>query len=280
MADQGLAAKLACSGDSHIRKGGIDMMISGISSANAPAGPVGMSQASDPVSKDLLRQIDDAKKKLQELSSNGDLSMEEKMKKRQELQKQISDLNSQLRQHQMELRREAAEKSQKQKEQNSGPEDLGGNSPKTKDAGKGKQAAGLSTGSMQAMLSADGTMKQAEVHGSVAQRMEGKAGVLEAEIKLDAGRGGSTEAKEKELAEVKDIAANAAASQMDTLSEANEELEKAGKERTEETKPTKIGTSDSGEPELKDKPGEDQEESGQTGEENKLIRYKPVDIRL
>lgn len=256
------------------------MIVSGISGVSAPAGSMGMNQSSDPVSKDLLRQIDEAKKKLQELSSNGDLSMEEKMKKRQELQKQISDLNSQLRQHQMELRREATEKSQKQKEQNSGAEDLADSGQKAKDTGKGQQAAGLSAGSMQAMISADGTMKQAKVQGSVAKRMEGKAGVLETEIKLDAGRGGSTEAKEKELAKVKDKAADAVASQMDTLSEANEKLERAGEEETEESKELKSGDTDSRKSELKEKPGEDQEESGQMEEKAEFVRYMPVDIRL
>ena len=187
-----------------------------------------MNQASDPVSRNLTRQIEEAQKKLQELSSNDDLSMEEKMKKRQELQKQISDLDSQLRQHQMELRREAVEKSRKQEAQDSGADDLSSNQ-KTENAGNSNQAAGLSVGSMQALVSADGSMKQAKVQGSVAKRMEGKAGVLEAEIKLDAGRGGSTEAKEKELAKVESKAANATKSQMNTLSGANKELEKAAK---------------------------------------------------
>lgn len=182
------------------------MMVSGISgtgSANALAGAMGMNRASDSVSRDLTRQIEEAQKKLQELSSNENLSMEEKMKKRQELQKQINDLNSQLRQHQMELRREAAEQSRMKDKQNSGAEDSSGSGKKAGSAGKSQQEAGLSAGGMQAMISADGSMKQAKVQGSVAGRMEGKAGVLEAEIKLDAGRGGSTEAKEKELAEVK-----------------------------------------------------------------------------
>lgn len=85
------------------------MTVNGIRGINAGAGVVGMNQASDPVSRDLQRQIDDAKKKLQELSSNENMSMEEKMKKRQEIQKQISDLNMQLRQHQMDMRRQAVE---------------------------------------------------------------------------------------------------------------------------------------------------------------------------
>ncbi len=37
---------------------------------------------------------------------------------------------------------------------------------------------------MQAMISADSSMKQAKVQGSMATQMEGKAGVLESEMKI------------------------------------------------------------------------------------------------
>ncbi len=47
---------------------------------------------------------------LQELSSSKDMTQEEKMTKRQELQQQISDLNVQLRRHQAEQRREKQQK--------------------------------------------------------------------------------------------------------------------------------------------------------------------------
>ena len=52
------------------------MTVNGVSGVGAGimAGSPGMSQASDPVSKNLQRQIDEAQKKLQELSSNTDMS--------------------------------------------------------------------------------------------------------------------------------------------------------------------------------------------------------------
>jgi len=49
------------------------------------------------------------------------------------------------------------------------------------------------------MISADSSMKRAKVQGSMATQMEGRAGVLESEIKQDAGKG-NTEKKEEELA--------------------------------------------------------------------------------
>ena len=249
------------------------MVISGISSvsgAGSAAGLMGMNQASDSVSKNLLRQIDEAKKKLQELSYNEDLSKEEKMKKRQELQKQISDLDSQLRQHQMELRRKAIEEARKQKSQDSEGENSTDGNRKAGNAGKGQQATGLSQGSMQAMISADGSMKQAKVQGSVAKKMEGKAAVLEAEIKLDAGRGGSTEAKEAELANVKNKAANATASRMDSLSKANETAKYASEE-------------EKGTPKTQEQEKEEDAKAAETekeSEERNFVRYTPVDVRL
>lgn len=255
------------------------MVISGMSSVGAGTsmGAMGMNQTSDPVSKDLLRQIDEAKKKLQELSFDDNMSMEEKMKKRQELQKQISDLNSQLRQRKIELRQEAMENAKKETNQDSGKEEPAGKGQKTGSAKGNQQSAGLSKGSMQAMISAEGSMKQAKVQGSVAKRMEGKAGVLEAEIKLDSGRGGSVERKKEELAEVKNKAEKAAASQMDTLAKASKTIEKA--QETDEN--AAKSQTEKSEENLK-APGEkeDSKEKAERLEERTFVRYKPVDILL
>ena len=200
------------------------MTINGISGANTQTAQMGMNQAMDSYSKNIQNQIANAQKQLQELSSNEEMTLEEKMKKRQEIQQQISDLNMQLRQHQMEQRRE------KQQAKGSSMDDmLGGANAKT-----GSKSAGLSQESMTAMISADTSIKQAKVQGSVATGMEGRAGVLEAEIKQDAGRGASVEKKKEELADVTQKAQAATASQMNTLAEASKAVEKAAEaERTE-----------------------------------------------
>ena len=102
---------------------------------------------------------------------------------------------------------------------------LGGANAKT-----GSKSAELSQASMTAMISADTSIKQAKVQGSVAMEMKGRANVLKAEMK----QSGSTEAKEAELAELEQKAENATASQMNTLVEANKAVEKAAEaERTE-----------------------------------------------
>ena len=83
------------------------MTVNGISGANngMQAGSSGRITQMDSVSKNIQNQIANAQKKLQELSSNEELSIEDKMKKRQEIQQEINNLNQQLRQHQMEQRK-------------------------------------------------------------------------------------------------------------------------------------------------------------------------------
>ena len=170
------------------------MRINGLNGANTPVGGMNMTKATDSVSKNIQNQIANAQKQLQELSANKDMSIEEKMKKRQEIQQQITDLNNQLRQHQIEQRKE-------QQAKKSSMDDMLGGSKKTAPKA-GKQSTGLSQASMKAMISADSAMAQAQVQGSVATKMEGRAGVLEAEIKLDQARGDDVEKKKEELAEV------------------------------------------------------------------------------
>lgn len=199
------------------------MRISGTNGTGIPGGQALMAPESDAVTRNLQKQIETARKKLQELSSDENMSLEEKMKKRQEINQQITDLNNQLKQHQIERRRE------KQQKKESSMDDMFGG--KTDAAEKsGNQAAGLSQSSMKAMISADNAVEQAQVQGRTAGQLEGRAGVLEIEIKLDSARGSSVDAKKKELARVEQAAKNASASQMDTLNKANEELKEAQKE--------------------------------------------------
>ncbi len=187
---------------------------------NMQAGQMGLRQEDDMISKNLKKQIDNLQKELQELSANTQMGGEEKMKKRQEIQKQISDLNVQLRQHQIELRRE------KQQEKAASDNIFEGASPegKTKASDKGN---GMTQAGMEAMISADVSMKQAAKQGSVATKMEGRAGVLEMEIKLDSARDGNVDAKQEELAKTVQKAADASAAQISTLGKANKAMKEA-----------------------------------------------------
>lgn len=202
------------------------MIINGISGANnnIQAGASGMGNMTDAVSKNIQSQIARAQKELQELASNQDMAMEEKMKKKQELQQEISMLNQQLRQHQIEMRRE------QQAKDTSMDEMLGSdrNVAREKD-----NESGLSQASMQAMISADSSMKHAKAQGSVASKLDGKAGVLESEIHMDKTRGGNVEKKEQELSEIQAKAKAAASSQISTLDKAVKKMKEPAEEERE-----------------------------------------------
>ena len=132
-----------------------------------------------------------------------------------------------------------------------------------------KKGTGLSQAGMRAMISADSSMKQAKVQGSMATQMEGRAGVLESEIKQDAGKG-NTEKKEEELADLQAKAQSATAAQMSSLSDANKSMEEAAKADN--------STDASDNADVKTETAETitnpASESGQS------VVYTPIDIRL
>ena len=206
------------------------MKISGINEVNAQAGWMKMNQAVDSYSKNMQNQIANAQKQLQDLSSNENLTLEEKMKKRQEIQKEISNLNQQLRQHQIEQRKE------QQSKRTSMDDTLGGNQSK-RTAKSGRKRSGLSQASMEAMISADSSMKQAQIQGGVAARMEGRAGVLKAEIKQDAN--GNTEAKEEaakaEQSGIEDEADAKTRSKTEKADKNGQESDKVSESKTDNT---------------------------------------------
>ena len=183
------------------------MTVGGINGAAFPGANSNI--GTDSVAKSIQNQIANARKQLQELASNNDMQPEEKMKKKQEIQQEINSLNQQLRQHMSEKRNE-----QRQKTQNT---------------------QNTSQTDMQAMLSADSAMKQAKVQGSTAKGLEGKAGVLKVEIKLDAGRGGNVEKKREQLVSVEQKALAAQAGQMSSLASANRKVKEAQEADREET---------------------------------------------
>lgn len=177
-------------------------MINGLIHSNIQ---MGVSPASDPISKSIQNQIIDLQKQLQELSSNENMSVEEKQKKQQEIQMQIADLNNQLRQHQMDQRKERIEKAA---------------------SGTSSEQATMNT-----VISAEALLKQAKMESSLSDKMEKRAAVLTSEMGLDTNHGvfGSIESKQKELARTKQAALDAKTSQMQALGKASQELEEGKK---------------------------------------------------
>ncbi|MDE7321414.1 MAG: FlxA-like family protein [Lachnospiraceae bacterium] len=202
------------------------MTINSINGSNTQVGQAGINQATDSYSRNIQNQITNAQKQLQEISSNKDMTLEEKMKRRQEIQQQISDLNVQLRQYQMEQRRE------KQQAKGSSMDDMLSGTRNAESKG-----TGLSQASMTAMISADNSIKQAKIQGSVATSMEGRAGVLKSEIKNS--HGGSVEKKQEELADVEQKAQAATSSQLSTLADASKAMEEVSKTESKTEKKDK-----------------------------------------
>ena len=130
---------------------------------------------------------------------------------------------------------------------------------------------------MRAMISADSSMKQAKVQGSMATQMEGRAGVLESEIKQDAGKG-NTEKKEEELADLQAKVQSATVSKADNRTDAAETKkdQTQNAENTQENADTATDASENAD--VKTETAETiknpASESGQS------VVYTPIDIRL
>ncbi len=190
-------------------------------------------QAMDPVSKNLRAQIMDAQKQMQELAANKDMEPEEKMERRKEIEQRITDLNAQLRQHEMELRQ--AKQQQVQQERQSEQARRQEAKQRAENVPGGKMDAGLPQGSMNAMLSADRSLLQAKVQGNVDSLMKGRANVLRSEIE-HSGRGAAVERKQESLAETEARMENLAEEQAQSLYKSRKEIEEAGKDAQEERK--------------------------------------------
>ena len=200
----------------------MNISINSISGNNTGLQPYGLKldQGADSVSKNLQNRIANAQKQIQNLGDNEDMSPEEKMKKRQEIQKQISDLQNQLRQHQIEQRMQDRQKRASMDDMFGGRRQSGNNTGSN---------TGLSDASMQAIISADAAMKQTKVQGSAKFQMEGQAHVLEGEIEMEESRGGNAEKLKEKLAEIEAKVQDLTSSQMEKLSDINREMNEAAK---------------------------------------------------
>ena len=143
-----------------------------------------------------------------------------------------------------------------------------------KNKGSKRQVGGISQGKMSAMISADSAMKQAQVQGSVATQINGKAGVLESEIAMDKGRGSSTEKKEQELADLQGKAQQAAQAQMSSLADAKESISKAGESDNETDRSADGKKTEHDSEKVKEDGTQD------SSEPDSQNIYKKIDIRL
>lgn len=256
----------------------MDMTIGAVSGSQGVQQPGKMGgKQDDAVAKNLQEKINQAQKELQELNGKKDMTAEMKQKKRQELQQEISDLTMQLRQHEME---EKMKEREERRQAQDNPLGLPENQNNVRRDARPGVEMGISAAGMEALISADGAKKMADTQGSVAQRMEGKAGVLEAEIKLDAGRQGDTTSKQEQLADVNSKAQAAQTAQMNTLRDAGEKLEKAAESQEgpgtvqEQDKDKVTSKEDAG------NQAKDEKQGSNENSEKQSDGYVPVDVRV
>lgn len=202
------------------------MKIQGI--GNQQAQPVGKAPVlgNDSRIQAYQQQIAQLQQKLQDLAQNDELTMEEKMRKRQEINQQIHTAEQQMRQVQREIR----------EEQNKAKKD---SFDEMVSAPKKKGADSMSSNKMRSIIAGDQAMKQADGNMQLATEMEGRARVLAGEIATDQQRGVDTTKKEEELAGVEERTDLLKADAIKVAAEAADEIqETSDEERTEKKDPS------------------------------------------
>lgn len=188
-----------------VGKGGVDMAISNVSlNTNIQNMPTSAISTSEKECENLQNQINGKEQLLKRLSTDPEKTSEEKARERQEVQKQIQELNRKLRLLQME-KEEEAQKAEKEKEQKVQEEEQ----VKTKEKEKAqKRTDGMEEETpqlenLQKMLASDSNIHQNRIQEKVAARQEAKMKVLETEIKSDKLYGTDTTTKQEELSELR-----------------------------------------------------------------------------
>lgn len=194
------------------------MNITGIQSQNTAAyQQVNKQQGDDPVIKNAQSQIEELRKQLQQLAENKDMDPKTKTEKKQQIQQQISDLNTQIRQRQAEMRKE--KQSPKENTQRAAAE------AETKK--ENAKAGGFSAASASALISASNALSIADKLSGLNAKLSGRARELTAEIETDKSRGADVTAKQAELDKVSKGVTNTAAAHAEVLSEADDTLKNA-----------------------------------------------------
>ena len=94
----------------------------------------------------------------------------------------------------------------------------------------------LSNVMTRSLISASSSMKQIKAQHAIKTQMDGKAGILEAEIKLVSGRGGDVSKKKEELEHIQKKVTEIGKQEMSQLSELNSNMNEAAKADAEEQK--------------------------------------------
>ena len=160
-------------------------------------------------SKSLQNQLAMKEQSLNRLSSDSELSAEEKEKKRLEIQKEIDELNRKLKLSQMKQKDEAAEAAKKQEQETAAKEALA--ETKNSQADENDDSATLQASAnkptelpLQDILALNNRHQKELVIKDTDTQKESSINVLESEIKLDEMYGSDTTAKEEKVSEMRE----------------------------------------------------------------------------
>ena len=157
--------------------------------------------------KNLMNQLTNKQQNLKRLSSDSEMSAEEKAKERQEIQKQIAELNRKLRMLRMEKKEEAKElkkeeeqktvlKEENEKEVSKIEEDKSSSIEKLEEQ---QEKESVSPQSVQKILEVGTAIQKERIQQSVEQDAKAVQDILESEIKMDKLYGTDTSAKKEKL---------------------------------------------------------------------------------
>ena len=173
------------------------------------------SMSVDSESKNLQNQLTSEKQRLKQVSSDTEMSTEEKEKERRKIQQQIAELNRKLRMERMEQKKEVEQAEEEQEKRSVQREEILEEIAPPKEQDETEQAKkaekpdaempdkDISVKELQIMFAADSMLQQERVRESADRAKEGRENVLEAEIQLDGLYGSDVEAKKEELASLR-----------------------------------------------------------------------------
>lgn len=191
---------------------------------SAAGGQMTNVQPVDSVSKGIENEIFNVQRQMRALSSKEDISVEERMKKRQEYQQEISRLNAELRQRKEEALKERQKETLSETKQTENGE---------KRTAKKSDFSEQALTDNRAFFAANSYMEQAKSEDGVIARIEGGIAVLKGEINLDKIRGMNVEPKQEELAAQRKRVQKASASQSSILGKARKTMQAAEQAKIE-----------------------------------------------
>ncbi|SKB34816.1 FlxA-like protein [Acetoanaerobium noterae] len=167
----------------------------------------------DSIKEGLQNQIINIQKQIYSVSENKSLSIEQKKQMQKDLKEQLNELNKQIIQRDLEIRKEQEEK----REEN------------IKEQLKDKNYIDDEQQEMTNLFSITSSLNQVKFQTSASVKIKGNARVLESEIKADEGRGLDVSEKRKKLSEMKDKIRGINKKIIKTMNEVNKEIKKSSK---------------------------------------------------